>query len=67
MIAFLDEFSEAEENLLREYARALNYSQENLNKIISDLKYETSKNLDFDLFKFSAKFFAWNGSILVDV
>ncbi|MFN8576587.1 MAG: phytanoyl-CoA dioxygenase family protein [Candidatus Sericytochromatia bacterium] len=49
MLSFLDEFSEKEEEFIKDYANKLNYSIEKVSKIINDLKFETSKNLDFDL------------------
>lgn len=49
-VAFLDDFSEKEENRIRDLAELLNYPQDKINQIISEIKAETAKNLDFDLF-----------------
>lgn len=55
MLAFFDGFSEKEEYIIKEYATYLNYPIKIIDQIINDLKYETSKNLDFDLFFWFSK------------
>ena len=55
MITFLDEFSEKEEIFIKDLADKLAYPQEKVEKVIADLKYETGKNLDFNLLYWFAR------------